>query len=246
MMPAADDEPPPRAAFGLLDRVADLGPAAQASIPGIYAWAVTVAPAAWARGAPAVAKVLAVLGLASLAFATATERRAPGLSRVVLVWGLSMASALVWAIAPMALAPAKLDPVRAVAGMVGWGLFALAAAAPTLRRIPRAGAVAGEASLRPRAAIPRGDIGFIAVGATLAVALQFVGWRAASPERLLLVRLVEVAAGLAVVGGATAIAMARHVRRAPRPLRARARSAMIWFVMVVLLVFVGLAWAMLR
>ena len=34
----------------LLARVSDLGTAAQASIPGLYAWAVTVAPAAWKSG----------------------------------------------------------------------------------------------------------------------------------------------------------------------------------------------------
>jgi hypothetical protein len=244
-MPITEDLPRPRPLW-VMGRSADLRPAAQASIPGVYAWAVTVAPAAWSRGAPVVAKAAAVLGVLSLAFAVSLERRSPALSRIVLVWGLSLTSALVWAVAPAVLAPAKIDPVRAVAGMIGWSLFALAAAAPTLPRIARRGVVAGEAPLRPREVIPRGDIGFIAVGAALAIGLQIVGWHAVSPERLLLVRLVQVAAGLAIIGGATAIALARHLRRAPRPMRARTHSALIWFVMIALLVVVGLAWAILR
>ena len=36
----------------VLERIAGIGASAQAAIPGLYAWAITVAPAAWSRGAP--------------------------------------------------------------------------------------------------------------------------------------------------------------------------------------------------
>ena len=46
-----------------------------------------------------------------------------------------------------------------------------------------------------------------------------------SPERALLVRVVALAAGLAVIGAATELALVRHTSRAERSGRARLRSA---------------------
>jgi hypothetical protein len=57
----------------LLLKVAELGASAQAAIPGLYAWAITVAPAAWSRGAPFVAKAAAILGLVALVTAPFVE-----------------------------------------------------------------------------------------------------------------------------------------------------------------------------
>lgn len=62
---------PPRA--GLLSRVAEIGTSAQAAIPGLYAWAVTVAPAAWSRGAPLLAKLAACVGVLALVTAPFVE-----------------------------------------------------------------------------------------------------------------------------------------------------------------------------
>lgn len=57
----------------LLDRMASVGASAQAAIPGLYAWAITVAPAAWSRGAPFLAKVAAVVGVLALVTAPFVE-----------------------------------------------------------------------------------------------------------------------------------------------------------------------------
>ncbi|MBX3190492.1 MAG: hypothetical protein KF819_26060 [Labilithrix sp.] len=54
-------------------RLAGLGASAQAAIPGLYAWAITVAPAAWSRGAPVLAKVAAIVGVVALATAPLVE-----------------------------------------------------------------------------------------------------------------------------------------------------------------------------
>ena len=53
---------------------------------------------------------------------------------------------------------------------------------------------------------------------------KLVGWGVTSPERALLVRLVALAAGLAIVGTAAEIALARHAPRAPRLWKARMRT----------------------
>jgi hypothetical protein len=57
----------------VLTRLSELGASAQAAIPGLYAWAITVAPAAWSRGAPLFAKVAAIIGVIALTTAPLVE-----------------------------------------------------------------------------------------------------------------------------------------------------------------------------
>lgn len=68
----AEPAPPPRRNV-VLSRLSEIGASAQAAIPGLYAWAITVAPAAWSRGAPLAAKVAAVVGLVALTTAPFVE-----------------------------------------------------------------------------------------------------------------------------------------------------------------------------
>ena len=72
---APSSRPPParRLGRGALARLSTLGASAQAAIPGLYAWAITVAPAAWSRGAPLVAKAAAVMGVLALVSAPLVE-----------------------------------------------------------------------------------------------------------------------------------------------------------------------------
>lgn len=253
----------------LLERVASIGAAAQAAIPGLYAWAITVAPAAWSRGAPRIAQVAAILGVLALLSApfiegstkpasgptpTAKPRTGPDdrsriavvveairsasgptWARVVSVWGFVLSSAFVWAAVPSALSSTKLDGVRGALGMVGWGLFAFASAGPALQQDPElAGRVVASTSLKPRSELPRGDSTYIAAGVLLAIAMQGVGWGVAAPERAVLVRLITVVCGIAVIGGTTSIALARHSRREAASRRTRLRRALPWLVMLAL------------
>ena len=57
----------------VLTRLSELGASAQAAIPGLYAWSITVAPAAWSRGAPLFAKVAAIIGVIALVTAPLVE-----------------------------------------------------------------------------------------------------------------------------------------------------------------------------
>lgn len=229
--------------LGPLARVSELGSAAQASIPGLYAWAVTVAPAAWGKGGTSPAKAFAVLGLVILGAALVLERRSRDRarwSRPLSVWGLSLTSAVVWLLVPGALAPLRLEATRGLAGMLGWALFAFSSAAPAIKRdAAAADRVVLGALLRPRTRIPKGDVVFMAVGAIVACMLQVLGWQSAPPERAVLVRLVTLAAGLAVLGSATTIALARHTRRVPAVRRQRVRRALPWLAVLVILVASG-------
>ena len=100
--------------------------------------------------------------------------------------------------------------------------------------------VVDEAPLEARRSLARGDAAYLAVGTGFALALQFVGWRVASPERALLVRLVALAAGLAFVGASTELALARHVPRVARRWRARLRGARVALVLLGDLALAGL------
>lgn len=248
--------------------VAELGASAQAAIPGLYAWAITVAPAAWSRGAPVLAKISAIVGVVALVtapfvegagrFGAATPAAPPApprpkpklaamaswtgptWARVWSVWGFVLSSSIVWALAPGALSSARLDGVRGALGMVGWALFAFASAGPTLRPDPDAARriVAGT-SLKPRSELPRGDGVYVGFGVAAALAMQAIGWGVASPERAVLVRLVTIVSGIAVIGGATSIALARHGRRVPASRAVRIRRALPWVVLLVLLSTAG-------
>jgi hypothetical protein len=237
-------EPPgaaaPRVRSSPLARISDLGAAVQASIPGAYAWAVTVAPAAWSRGASVFPKITAVIGLFALAASLVVEHRRPEdaqRARAIAVWGLSLSSALTWLLVPSAMSTLHVDTARGLAGLVGWALFAFACAAPPVRRDESAEARVVEGPpLRPRARLARGDVALLTLGAVLACALQAVGWPCAPAARAVLVRLVALACGLAILGAAASVALARHIRRAPFPRKERLRRALQWLGALSLLV----------
>lgn len=247
----------------VLARLSELGASAQAAIPGLYAWAITVVPAAWSRGAPLVAKIAAIIGVIALVTAPLVEgagrsrgqvtEHAPAPSflrawtgptwaRIWSVWGFVLSSAIVWTLAPSALSSVRLDGVRGVLGVVGWGLFAFASAGPSLRSDPEAAAriVAGSA-LKPRSELPRGDGVYVAGGVLIALGMQSVGWAVQAPERAVLVRLVTVVTGVAVLGATTTIALARHAVRTPAGRGLRLRRALPWLVILALFAAAGVA-----
>jgi hypothetical protein len=262
-----NDAPPRRQRF--FARVAEIGSSAQAAIPGLYAWAITVAPAAWSRGAPLAAKVAAVVGVVALVTAplvegvartekpaTAERKTAiesirswtgPVWARLWSVWGFALSSAVVWALAPQALSSARLDGLRGALGMVGWALFAFASAGPSLRvDLEASSRVVAGTPLKPRSELPRGDGAYVAAGVIMALAMQAVGWNVGSPERAVLVRLVTIASGIAVIGGTTTIALARHSTRVPASGKLRIRRSLPWVVLLVLVLLSGVALTLLR
>jgi hypothetical protein len=234
---------------GFLDRLSAAGAAAQASVPGLYAWSVTVAPAAWARvpmdeTARLVSRGAAVAALAALAIGVVGERFWGGRARVLSLWGFVLASALAWSAARVALAPLRIDAPRGVAGMLAWALFAFASAAPALQARREEQRLVDEEPFVPRRVLVRGDAAYVACGVALAAALQVVGWRVPSPERALLVRFVALAAGLAVVGAASDVALARHLQRLTRSPARRLRRSMALLVGLALLGLTGVLFAL--
>ncbi len=246
-MTTGDGEPnaAPEERRGLLRATLEIGPAMQAAVPGIYAWAVTVAPAAFGHGAKPWSIVGALLALGALAAGFVLERPreaaaappptpeatpetpdragspAPAPRHAVhpaVPWAFALSCALAWAGAPDALSTTRLGSIRGIAGALGWALFALACAAPPVVTRDDALRARTESGPKARHALARGDALYVALAAVIAFALQLIGWDVVVPERAVLLRLVTLGAGIGVVSAASAIALARHgKRRASRP-----------------------------
>lgn len=282
---------PPRRRNIVLVKLSGLGASAQAAIPGLYAWAITVMPAAFSKSAPLPAKAAAVIGLIALTTAPFVEGAGlralpppppeasksaawsdagppsagprslaappppprglgvvrtwtgPMWARVWSVWGFVLSSAIVWALVPGALSSPRFDGVRGTLGVIGWALFAFASAGPTLRSDPEAAkrVVAGS-PLKPRSELPGGDGTYLTFGVLVALAMQAVGWGVVAVERAVLVRLVTLVCGVAVLGAATSIALARHATRTAALPNHRMRRALPWVVLLALFLGTGAVW----
>lgn len=226
-------------------RLADMGSVAQASVPALYAWAVTVAPVAWARGGGGFARAASIAGVLALGVAVFFERTdRPRAARLVSVWGLVLTSAIVWMAAPALASANRIDMARGISGMLGWGLFAYASAAPTYRRSAARPLFEGE--LRARAASPKGDRYYLLAAALAAIGLQFLGWYARTDDRALLVRLVTLGASIGIVSSAVHVALARHKRgRAASP-KARRVATIRALGAIAVVTLVGIVLTLLR
>jgi hypothetical protein len=184
--------------------------ATQGTVPGAYAWAVTVAPAGWTSGASAVAIAFTALGLGSLIAGPLVERRSPLAAQLVVGWGMVLSGVGTWVLAPAAAMDA-FDAARGIAGMLGWGLFAFAIASPARTPVP---ALATTARPSRRAGSRLFDRAVLSSAIGCAVALQVPGWHVAGRERALLVRLVAVAGGLGIMTAAGAVVVGHRPRQA--------------------------------
>lgn len=209
----------------LLGRLPAKGPSSQVAIAGLYAWAVTVAPVGAYHGTSSATKLAAAIAFLSLIAGAAADRWRRGPARAVSLAVFVSASVATWMLAPAALRPVAIDTPQGLAGMLGWGLFALASAGPALGGQREVARVIDDAPLDARRRLSRGDALYLAGGTALALALQCTGWDVADPERALLVRLIAVAAALSIVGASAELALARHAPRAQRSGRARWRGA---------------------
>ena len=224
--------------------VFQLGSTAQAAAPGLYAWFVTVLPCAVGRGTHWPSKVAALAAIASLASAIYLEPLHPKIARAVSVWGLSISSVAVWALSSSQLAPQHFATARALTGMLGWGLFAYASAAPALG--PRAGGVVEGGPLKPRTTGLKGDAYYLFGGVFVALGLQTIGWRVLAPERALLVRIAMLAAGMGVIGAAVSLSLARRLTLRKAPIKNPLRELLTWAIVIAALLVVGVLVAFVR
>ena len=221
-----------------------LGSTAQAAVPGLYAWFVTVLPCTVGRGNHWAGKTAAIIGVATLAVAIYLEPQRPKIARGVSVWGLTLSSILVWTLSSSQLAPQHFPTARALSGMMGWGLFAYASAAPALG--PRVGGVVEAGLLKPRSTVLRGDAYYLVGGVVVALLLQTIGWHVLSPERGLLIRIATLAAGIGVIGASVSLSLARRLGTSRAPLKNAPRDLLRWGIAIAFLLLLGVLVAIFR
>jgi hypothetical protein len=219
-----------------------LSAAAQASLAGAYAWAVAVAPLAWAPGSSSATKFGAAAALLALLLGVAGVRWTKPWIRPVSLWGVVLASAFTWSTFPLGLGLARVDPVRGVSGMLAWALYALAYASPAIEPLSAASRAASHAPLAERRKLPTGDRAYVLGGTLVAIALQLPGWSLSDPGQALLTRLLGVASGLVAIGLATDLAGRRSAPGAPRPKKRRRRVEPEVLLTIVVVVGLLVAW----
>ncbi|MEZ4298061.1 MAG: hypothetical protein R3B70_24125 [Polyangiaceae bacterium] len=178
----------------------------QTMIAAVLAWSITVAPAAFARGAAPASRVCAVLallcGVGGPLFLA--ERRRIGRHLGITAF---LALALgAWLFSLPSLHPVRMSPFRAAIGSLAWAIFALSwrevwpKPDDARKDDPAAGALPPRASL-PFLSIP--ILTFAIVGALLLVLAAF---RTREPERGLVAQAIAVACGVGLVTTAATIA----------------------------------------
>jgi hypothetical protein len=217
------------------------GSAAQASVPGAYAWAVTVAPLSWSRAGTVVSKVAAVAALAALIAGWWGERRWGGRARVASLWAFILACALAWSAAPGAIGPVRFDVLRGVTGTFAWALFAFAWAGPAFHGPAEQSRVSEDDPLAPRKRVVGKGFYMLVGGGVAAALIQAIGWDVQGVERALLVRLVGLAAGLAVIDTFAEVALTQYQRRSPGSAAARLRAARPALVLLAVLAVLAVA-----
>lgn len=231
----------PSARRTTLGRAAELG---QVLVPGIYAWAVTVVPAASDRAQSGWALVPAVLGLASLIAGAVLVKSRPRLGTALGIWGFLIASLITWLVTLSALNVERLDPWRAGAGSVGWLLFALGWGTPW--RIGHHPEDDPRAQLHPKLEArnpPRLRTALaIAVGSTGALACLLLAWRATEPGRALLLHGAALACAVGIIYASAQVGLAQGKRRKPVAPKQRFTYAFPWLMAIVALMVIALAW----
>ena len=237
--PGGRDTPLTRLERGLRE-----GRAAQATLAALAAWTITVAPAAFARGSPWPARVLAVLALpagAGAPFLAVFRRR---LARHIGISSFLALATLSWLLASPAIQPARLDPVRAAIGAVSWGVFALSWRDrwPTGRQLdPDPDAPI----LQARAHLPPLSVPLAGAGALGGLAVLLVAWRVRDPDRALLAEAAAIACAVALTTAAASVAIFRG-RRLPSASRRLTRHAVRPLLLLVTFAVLGAVVMMLR
>lgn len=202
-------------------------PHAQRVLPGAYAWIATVAGPAASREASAVARGLALAALIALLAGPFVGLERPRTGRWVGVGVFVTLSVGAWlALGPL-VSVARIDPVRAALGGVGWACFALAWGNPRrMDRVPEDDprAIVGDA-LAARGSLPAGATAILVVGVAGALLPLLVAWRVDRGGHALLAHAVALLCSFYVLHVATEVALERGERGpAPNP-AARVHSA---------------------
>lgn len=178
----------------------------QTMIAAVLAWAITVAPAAFAKSSSPGARLFAVLalvaGLAGPLFLA--ERRRIG--RHVGITAFLALSAAAWLLSQNALHPLRMSPFRAATGSLAWAIFALSWREVWPRPADKAEAESQSMPLPPRSSLPILSIPILTVAVLGSLGLVFAAFRTRDVERGLVAQAIAIACSAAVLTGASTVA----------------------------------------
>jgi hypothetical protein len=217
---------------------------AQVLIPGAYAWAVTVAPLVLQPGPRTVALVTVPLALCALVSGAILVRSRPRIGYALGIWAFIGLSLVSWSVEVTRLQIDRVEPVRAAAGAVGWALFALGWGIPWRTGVhpednPRAML---HPKLKPRnPPLWRSHAG-VAIATVGAVACLALAWRSSEPDRALMLHGVALACAVGMVTSSASLGLAQGKRRVPLSPRQRFAFAFPWFMALLALLAIFVAW----
>ena len=234
----------------LLARLADarrLAERANILLPGLYAWLLTIGQPAASAGVGWQGRVLSLFSLVALVLGPWLAFERPTLARVVGIYAFVGFSVLAWWQLGAAVAPDRLDPVRAALGAAGWLLYAFGWGKMRGRgHVPEEDPnVLEGAPLPARTRVPR-SAWFIAILSGLAALVPVVlAWRVERPDHAILAHAIALAAGVAVVSSGASLALAFGQERAVRGPGSRLNSAAPALAVLAVLAVAGLVWLVL-
>jgi len=219
----------------------------QTLLATFVAWSTTVAPAALSRTAARPAAFIAVVGLLCGLAGPLFRGSRPTLARHVGITAFLALTTGAWLLGSPALAPARLDPLRASVGAIAWGAFALSwrerwetgPAKPDVPRDPEA------PLLQARTTLPRGAIPIATFGILAGLVYLVLAWHVRDADRALAAHAVAIACAVAVSAVAAMVAVDRG-KRSSRSSRRMTAAAGKSLLMLVVFVVAGVAVVLMR
>jgi len=232
------------------DKVNDLplwGARARVLVPGLVAWLITVLEPARQPGAPAIARVVGVVGILLLFAGAGFMGSHRVIGRVLALHGFVFAALVSWALLDSELLPEHFDRGRALLGALAWLLYAFGwgrvRSAKPGQEDPH---VVPGPPLQPRSRLPRAAI-VVALFASLAALLvALLAFRVDRPEHALFSHAAATAAGLLLLATGGRIALAQGQRFDLASDSNRLDAAAVPGALIGVLLGLGLVWAALR
>ncbi len=208
----------------------------------------TVATPTLGRDAPSSARFSAFAALLALVAGPYLAIERPRLGRGVGVFLFVALCSVTWLLLGDQLAVDRLEPVQASLGGLGWAAFAFGwGSLRPLGVVPEDHPnVLGGTPLKPRGELPKGALWVLGSSIFGAVACLALAWRVARPDHALLAHASAVVCAIALLGAGAKIAVSRHPTPEPGPPRRRLEAASRSLVGLVVLLFLGVFWQVLR
>lgn len=219
----------------------------QTLLATFVAWSTTVAPASLSRSATRPAAFVSVLALVCGLAGPVVRGSRPTIARHLGITAFLALVTCAWLLGSAAIAPARLDPLRAAVGAVAWGAYALSWRErwDTAQSKPLGTSDPDAPLLKARSTLPSGALPIAAIGILASLVYLVLAWTVRDADRALAAQGIAVACAVFVSTVAASIAVDRG-RRSSRPSRRITPYAARALLMLLLFGVVGAAAFFLR